>query len=244
MARILILDDDIDILKMTKQMLSSEGHEVFTESQIPKATNQLLKLPFDLIISDVKMPPFSGFDLAKILKRSKKFEKIPIVILTSLRDAKDVEKALRIGVDDYIIKPFDPMLLTRKVENILREQSNPLEKVSIHFSKASSLIEAKLLLNVKIVSLSEDGIEMECSQNFKEGQIVEIESSFFEELHFSRSPKLRVFSSSFLEKDNVWKMKCSFFGLEEKVLQKIRAWVYSEQMKNIAGTKNDAYSTR
>src|SRR5262249_28829124 len=116
MARILVVDDDKDILKLTERVFPQARHTVFTAEDAFKATDFLDHLDFDMLISDANMPHFSGFELVQTLRRNQRFERLAIAMLTGLRERKDIDRALKAGVDDYIVKPIDPMILMTKVQ--------------------------------------------------------------------------------------------------------------------------------
>ena len=230
MAKILIVDDDGDILKIIKDVLSSAKHKVFTALNVPEAHDLLKSVWFDLIITDIKMPNHSGFDFVESLRKSKKFNSLPVVMLTGLRGEKDVQKALRIGVDDYIIKPFDALLVLNKIQHVLKKK--PERKIpEIEFTKISSSANAEINLKVKLISLSEEGVEFECSHKLEESEVIDMQSSIFNEMRLPHLPHLRSISSTQMKGKNAWKIYCSFFGMNEDSLQKIRAWIYSQQLK-------------
>ena len=77
-----------------------------------------LKMP-DLIISDIMMPVMDGFQLLEKLKGDDRWRHIPVVMLTARADMRDKLRALRIGVDDYVLKPFEEDELLARVENLL-----------------------------------------------------------------------------------------------------------------------------
>src|SRR5210317_1448319 len=110
MARILVVDDDPDILRLADRVLSMGGHIVFRAQDAVRAMDLLNSSMFDLLISDANMPHFSGFDLVRHVRNNKRFNNMAIAMLTGLRERKDIERAVRAGVDDYIVKPIDPMV--------------------------------------------------------------------------------------------------------------------------------------
>jgi DNA-binding response OmpR family regulator len=78
----------------------------------------------DLIITDLKMPGISGYELLTILKEDSNYASIPVIVLSSVSDSPDKIKLLRAGADDYVEKPFNPEELFLRVANILRRTSN------------------------------------------------------------------------------------------------------------------------
>jgi DNA-binding response OmpR family regulator len=115
MARILIVEDDEPISKLLKKNLELVGHNcacVFDgESVLPAVDKQA----FDLILLDIMLPKLDGFQVITELR-----EKIPVIFLTARGAVEDRVKGLRLGADDYIMKPFDMTELLARVESVLR----------------------------------------------------------------------------------------------------------------------------
>src|SRR3954454_16418039 len=102
MGRILVVDDDPDILKLAEAVLVSAGHTVFVAEDALRAVDWLNHIEFDLLLSDANMPHYSGFELVNTIRNNDKFKKMAVAMLTGLRERKDVERAVKMGVDDYI----------------------------------------------------------------------------------------------------------------------------------------------
>jgi DNA-binding response OmpR family regulator/nitrogen-specific signal transduction histidine kinase len=101
--------------------------EMHEPSGIQKTHNSKLITP-DLILSDLMMPVMDGFQLLEKLKSDDATRHIPVIMLTARADARDKLKALRIGVDDYLLKPFDEEELLARIENLLKNQSARLQE--------------------------------------------------------------------------------------------------------------------
>lgn len=106
-----ILTDDYNVL------LAANGKKAL--SLLAEKTNE--QLP-NLILSDIMMPEMDGYQLLEILKQSDQYRHIPVVMLTARADVQDRLKALRIGVDDYLLKPFLEEELFARIDNLLRHQ--------------------------------------------------------------------------------------------------------------------------
>jgi len=124
---ILIVDDNIDLLQFVSEILSPLFHVVTARDGI-EALQMLEKkqLPIDFIISDVMMPRMDGFELLDKLKSHPDWKKLPVVLLTAKATTEHKIRALRIGVDDYLYKPFSTAELLARVQNLLHhyEQRN------------------------------------------------------------------------------------------------------------------------
>lgn len=121
--RILAVDDDPDTLLVVKTALKGDGHEVETAENGKKALEAAIANPPDLIVMDILMPEMNGAQAAGELKNNPITAKIPIIMLTALKDKKYIKAALtNYGVDFYIIKPFEiPDFLT-KVDQALAHE--------------------------------------------------------------------------------------------------------------------------
>ena len=114
---ILVVDDDQRIRDLLVRYLSTNGFRVTAAANAAMARASLRGLAFDLVILDVMMPGESGLQLARDLKR---ISPVPICMLTARADPEDRIEGLEAGVDDYVIKPFEPRELVLRLNNILR----------------------------------------------------------------------------------------------------------------------------
>lgn len=116
--RILVVDDETDILEMLKQYLSKEGYLVYTAENGKKALKLLEKQP-DLILLDVNMPDMDGIELCKHIRR---FIQVPVLFLTARVEEEDRVHGLLAGGDDYITKPFSLRELGARITAHLRRE--------------------------------------------------------------------------------------------------------------------------
>jgi DNA-binding response OmpR family regulator len=116
---VLAVDDEPHILFILSKVLNSKGCKVLTADGGEKAIKLTLKNMPDLIILDVMMPDISGFDVCQHLKSDPKTKDIPIVILTAEQNEAHKEAMIRMGIADYIPKPFSPNGLSKKIDEIL-----------------------------------------------------------------------------------------------------------------------------
>ena len=220
MARILVVDDDQDILKMAEKILVTAGHTVFVAEDALRAIDWLNNLTFDLLLSDANMPHYTGFDLINTIRNNPRYKDLSIAMLTGLRERKDVERALKMGVDDYIVKPLDPMLLVQKV-NSLFERKPAQKYAEVHLSPA----QGKAILQRKIVveSISEMGIVILTEEAVKAGQILDMKAEIFKTLDIE-APPLKVLRVEVDSKTGQYRSQLLFLGAREAMLQKIRKW--------------------
>lgn len=115
--KILVVDDEVDILAVIQARLQAKGYEVTTATNGQEALDRLKKEAVDLIITDVLMPVMDGFILYKELKKNLITAQIPVIVLTARGLMEDTFKVA--GVDEFIPKPFESQELLSKVENLL-----------------------------------------------------------------------------------------------------------------------------
>jgi two-component system alkaline phosphatase synthesis response regulator PhoP len=119
MARILVVDDEVDIAENIAALLKAKGHQVSWVSDGADALERAKKERPELVLLDVMLPRMSGFDVCKLLKAEPKTAKTKVVMVTGLGRLGDVETAFASGADDYLIKPFDSDRLYKKIEKVL-----------------------------------------------------------------------------------------------------------------------------
>lgn len=238
MARILVVDDDMDILKMAERVLAISGHTTVVAADALKAMEILNSTTFDMLISDVNMPHYSGFELIKTVRGQEHLKDISIAMLTGLRERKDVERAIQAGADDYIVKPIDPMLLTQKIDSLF-EKRPPSQHPEVVFSEDGVSNSAELKVNLTIRSISELGLSIETNLPFPEGTTVELGGYFFENTLQIESPPCRVLSQKKITSD-LYQAELIFLGANEYQLKRVRQWIFSHGSMIKKGPKADA----
>lgn len=118
--KILIADDEPDILEIIAFNLRSEGYEVFTAKNGDEAIELAKKHSPDLIILDIMMPGKNGIDVCNILRMNPAFKKTLIIFLSALSDEGTEVRGLETGADDYLTKPISPKILVSKVNALFR----------------------------------------------------------------------------------------------------------------------------
>jgi putative two-component system response regulator len=142
---ILIVEDSpIQALRL-KNILKEQGYGIQMALHGKEAIDLLTHYRPDLIISDVVMPEIDGFELCQRIKKNETWKQIPVILLTSLTDAKNTIKGLACGADNFITKPYEPKYLLSRVENILknwklRQTTKQSEGVQIIFGGRQYLI--------------------------------------------------------------------------------------------------------
>lgn len=120
--KILVVDDEKDILELIDFNLSKNGYRVRSVTSGEEALDLIKENDYDLIILDLMLPGVDGFDICKIIKADKHKANIPIVMVTAKADEADKVAGLEIGADHYVTKPFSPRELLAIVKATLRRK--------------------------------------------------------------------------------------------------------------------------
>lgn len=120
MRRILVIEDDKDIVELVKYNLEKDGYQVAASGDGATGLAQIKKSPPDLLVLDLMLPKLSGLDICKDIRRDVSLNRLPILILTAKGEEADRVVGLELGADDYVTKPFSPRELVARVKALLR----------------------------------------------------------------------------------------------------------------------------
>jgi two-component system, OmpR family, alkaline phosphatase synthesis response regulator PhoP len=139
MQKILLVDDEVDILEFLKYNLEQDNFEVLVSNNGKDALKKISQNP-DLIVLDIMMPEMDGFELYQQIKKNKVYQDIPIIFLTAKSGETDEIKGLDLGASDYIQKPISPKKLIARIKSNLRKTSQDDKKAkSIEILKIGPL---------------------------------------------------------------------------------------------------------
>ncbi|MFT6154373.1 MAG: DNA-binding response OmpR family regulator [Bermanella sp.] len=149
--KILIADDNLSDRMILTAIVKKMGHVVLSASDGLEAISQFTEEKPDIILLDVMMPNMNGQEAAIEIKRIAGEDMVPIIFLTSLQDASDLAKCLESGGDDFLSKPYNPIILTAKINafsrmlsmhNILQQQKNVISKNAEHLLNEQQVAKA------------------------------------------------------------------------------------------------------
>ena len=121
MAKVLVVDDEPNIVLSLEFLMQQAGFEVETAEDGVTALAKVEAAPPDLILLDISLPGISGFDVLEQLRQAPLYAKLPIIMLTAHGREVEKEKGLALGADDYVTKPFSTQALVEKVQALLAE---------------------------------------------------------------------------------------------------------------------------
>lgn len=128
MYRILVVEDEKDIVSNLEILLGKEGFSVAAAFSREVAVKMMEQEKFDLVLLDLNLPDGNGYSLCTLLKKDRD---IPVIMLTASDDESSIVTGFSVGVDDYVVKPFKPLELVSRIKNVLRRcgKASPVIRV-------------------------------------------------------------------------------------------------------------------
>ena len=183
MSKVLVVDDDINIVKLIKLYLEKEDYEVVTANNGREALEVYNREDPSIIVLDIMMPELDGNAVCREIRKT---SNVPIIMLTAKGETFDKVLSLELGADDYIVKPFDPKALTARIKAILRRSETKNTTSDDKIVKFDKLEVNRVNYELKI-----------------EGRVLEIPPKELELLYFLASNPNRVFTREQLLEE-VW----------------------------------------
>jgi DNA-binding response OmpR family regulator len=140
-AKVLVVDDEPDIVSYLEEVLQDLGYETVSASNGAEAVAKAITAPPDLVLLDVMMPIMNGFAACRALREQAATRLIPVVVMTTLQGLEDRIRAIEHGADEVLVKPVDPRELVARVQTTLRrkhdmdQRMSELTRVRDHFEK-------------------------------------------------------------------------------------------------------------
>jgi two-component system alkaline phosphatase synthesis response regulator PhoP len=161
--KILIVDDEPDILELIEYNLKKEGYAVFTASNGKEAVQEARKCLPDLIILDIMMPKMDGIETCRVLRAMPEFKNTFMVFLTARSEEYSEIAGFNVGADDYIAKPIKPRALVSRINAILRRNTQAEEVVENKLEISDLVIDRDAFLvfqNEKKIVLAKKEFEL------------------------------------------------------------------------------------
>lgn len=146
---ILVVEDDIDIIKLLKIYLENDGNKVLSAKNGLEALEVMKNTKIDLVVMDIMMPQMDGYELTKRIREKLN---IPILILSAKNEDSDKILGLNLGADDYITKPFNPLEIVARVNSNLRRFYDLNKSIEVESNK-EKLVVGELILDTQKMTL-------------------------------------------------------------------------------------------
>ena len=180
-TRVLVVDDDPDVRTLINDLLTDEGFKVDAADTADLALSKLRDRPADVVLLDISMPTMSGLDL---MGEIRKHNDVPIIFVTGKGGEMDRVLGLRLGADDYVVKPFSAPELVARIHSVLRRSHREPTGASV-------------------MEFGELSIDMQTREIVVKGDVIETTAKEFDLLVFLAQAPRHVFSREQILK-NVW----------------------------------------
>ena len=146
-ARLLVVDDDPINRRLLAAHLEREGHSVATADNGAAGWELLQSAPFDVVLLDVLMPELDGYEVLERLRAAPGLRHLPVIMISSVEETDSIVRCIELGADDYLPKPFSPVLLRARINaGIARKRLYDLEREYLeqvgHVVDAAAAVEA------------------------------------------------------------------------------------------------------
>lgn len=215
-TKILVVDDEADIVHLLKYNLSKECFTVFTAKDGEEGLNKIKEIMPDLVILDVIMPKLHGTEVCRIIKSDERYKNILVIMLTAKSTEKNIVDGLNIGADDYVTKPFSIKVLIARVKALLRRNKE---------------------VQNEILKIGELELNLTTRESFFQGESLELTFSRFQILSlFLSNPNV-----AFSRKDIILKIRGDDYPVTERAIdvhivelrKKLKS--YGKNIKSIRG---------
>lgn len=182
--RVVIIEDEKDIVDLVRYNLRKEGYEVEGFSRAKSGLEYLARNPAELVLLDVMLPDLDGFEVCKRLRAEERWRGLPVIFLTAKGEEVDRVVGLELGADDYVVKPFSPRELVARIKAVLRRQATQPERK-------------------EVIEAADFQLDARTQEVRVRGRTVTLSALEFKLLHFLASHPRQVFSRDRLL-DQVW----------------------------------------
>ncbi len=196
--KFLIVDDDPAILKITETLLKMQSHEVVCVDNALDAIQTLGDLSFDILITDATMPAHSGFDLIRSIRKRKELSYLSIAMLTGRSEKSDIEQAVELGVQDYIVKPIEPELFVEKMEKLAERHRKKKDQKPVK-TKYNGLMQVP----IHVLRVTDIGVSIESPYPLEKGTIVTMDLEELKEAGLLQNRFKAIFNTHSSDSDKV-----------------------------------------
>jgi CheY-like chemotaxis protein/CRP-like cAMP-binding protein len=209
MKKILVIEDNKDILENTAEILELSNYKVYAASNGKEGVDMALNSRPDLILCDIMMPGLDGYGVLHIIQRKPEIQNTPFIFLTAKAEQSEVRKGMSLGADDYITKPFEPSDLLQAIEGRLKKAELVKQTISNGLKGVNELIEfvgGDRALN--------EFIENRNIDKYKKKQRIFSEGNHPVRLYYLQKGKVKVFKTNDDGKELIVKIvnEGEFFG--------------------------------
>lgn len=229
-GQILLIDDNTMDIKIISSVLERSGYACYGYTNYKQALEWLQYNTPQFIFLDLQMPEITGYELIPILRKLNHILTTPIIIVSGKNQIEDVMKAIKLGANDYIVKPIDPLVLQEKIRQTKAVSSEEFHSVDVGSEEGVKAFFAKPL---QIISVSEFGVRILSETQIPPGETIEI-AGISNEFFGSERLLLRCLNCERDQSSQLYSMQMTYTGMSETQRQIIRKscrqiWIQSKK---------------
>lgn len=227
MARILVVDDTKEIRDLVQTLLMKNGNDVMTAPDAMAAMEMLANYRFDLGIFDIEMPYTNGFQLAQTLRNSIRYKFFPIIFLTARKEKQDIERAIHVKADKYILKPIQKELFLESV-NLILQKGTPENFLKIDIDKTNVKPQAMVIhrSHIRLKTVSEIGVTVISTSPLSATDLVNLDTSLFAQIGIPSLPLKVSFQKQM--SDTEWEVSMMFMHANHEIVIQIKTWLAAQ----------------
>lgn len=214
MKKVLVIEDNRDILENTAEILELANYKVFTAQNGMEGIETAIKVNPDLIVCDIMMPGLDGYGVLHMVQNNPAIQDVPFIFLTAKNEQSDIRKGMALGADDYIPKPYDPTDLLKAIEGRLKKselvRQHAAADYDLRHPTPRQIADDKLL---------KDFVEGRHTDRYKRKQRIFTEGNHPVKLYFVVNGKVKIYKTNDEGKELILKIvnEGEFFGYNSMI---------------------------
>jgi DNA-binding response OmpR family regulator len=226
---VLIVDDVKEMRELLAahvEHLDAETVQAGSESSMLSYLKSDKKRP-DLILLDINLAESSGIASVAKIRALPDGDKLKLCFISGERDRNMVLAAMKVGAIDYIVKPIEPIILRKKLSQMLGlSGDSPVQLAKVKVNMVATFPQVPIKADAQVLELSEEGVRLQSNLEFEKGSLLQLEVADINAIFGKPTPfELKILSVS--KSSNSFYFECCFLGLHESMTSKIRKFVIS-----------------
>ncbi len=225
---VLIVDDVKEMRELLAahvENLDVETAQAGSESSMLSYLKSDMRKP-DLILLDINLAETSGIASVAKIRALPDGDRLRLCFISGERDRNMVLAAMKVGAIDYIVKPIDPIILRKKLSQMLGLSSDSAQLAKVKVNMVATFPQVPMKTDAKVLELSEEGVRIQSNLEFEKGSLLQLEATDLNAIFGKPTPfDLKILSVS--KSSNGFHFECAFVGLHESMATKIRKFVIS-----------------
>ncbi len=236
MALVLVVDDDQELVNLIKKYLADEGHQIMNAANPIDALELMQKYRFSLAIVDVNMPHQSGFEFVEQLRRTLRHRLLPVIFITARSEKKDIDRARKLDIIGYIIKPLEQTTFVEKIRSVMeRVKTAAPDYNAVDITKENIVGNLLIPYSMQIESVSEVGLTILTPHDIGDleknpNKQIDIQSNIWAFLDIQPT-NFKIGGKQWIEEIKQFRYTLFYIKVNQEDLDKLKKWVERPPIK-------------